>query len=153
MKCSNNSNLIKCVCLCHCLREISHSSYCLLTKMLTCWFHILNGLADWVSALCWHCARPLSLPYSGLLYNGGAVSVIFPDTGTVRMELTKALLELRSVGFYQVCQLFTLLCLVAISYKVTILLAKRRKMMSTLEVFPGPPGHWLFGHILEVKYK
>lgn len=66
------------------------------------------------------------------------------------MELTKALVELRSDGWPHMYQLFALLCLVAIIYKFTILLAKRRALFRNFEAFPGPPGHWLFGHAFEV---
>lgn len=61
------------------------------------------------------------------------------------MELTKALMEL---GW---SQLFALLCVVAVVYKLTVLLAEQRALIRNFDSFPGPPGHWLFGNALEVK--
>lgn len=84
-----------------------------------------------------------------LLYKQVSVSVLFPFAD--RMELNKVLPELRSVSFNHVAQLFALLGLIVITYKCTVLLAKRRRMLNNLEVFPGPPGHWVFGNVLEVK--
>lgn len=97
----------------------------------------------------WTCIQPVSLPHSVLLYNQVGVSVLLPDTD--RMELNKVLPEPRSVTFYHVTQLCALLCVIVITYKCTVLISKRRKMLSILQVFPGPPGHWLFGNVLQVK--
>uniref|UniRef100_A0A672YFG8 aromatase n=1 Tax=Sphaeramia orbicularis TaxID=375764 RepID=A0A672YFG8_9TELE len=47
--------------------------------------------------------------------------------------------------------LLAVLCLVAVVYKLTILLRKRRDAFRHMEPFPGPPAHWLFGHVLEFK--
>lgn len=102
-----------------------------------------------VSAHCWLCSHAVSPPQGHSLYNSVSVSTGSPDTH--RMELTTVLPELRSLGFSHVSQLLALLCLTAATYKLTVLLARRRRMMSILEVFPGPPGHWLFGNVLEVK--
>ncbi|KAM9353519.1 cytochrome P450 4B1-like [Symphorus nematophorus] len=66
------------------------------------------------------------------------------------MELTEALLKLQ-LGWLRVHHLFALICLVAVVYKLTTLLAERRHAFRTFEPFPGPPGHWLFGHVFEFK--
>lgn len=68
------------------------------------------------------------------------------------MELTRTLMEIRSMGWSFVYQLVALLCLVVVIYKFTILLAKKRAAQKNFEAFPGPPGHWLFGHVLEVPF-
>nr|XP_046255878.1 cytochrome P450 4B1 [Scatophagus argus] len=47
--------------------------------------------------------------------------------------------------------LFGLLCLVYVVYKLTVLLAQRRDNLRGYEAFPGPPGHWLFGHVFQFK--
>ncbi|XP_068592156.1 cytochrome P450 4B1-like [Cebidichthys violaceus] len=54
-------------------------------------------------------------------------------------------------GWPQMHHLFALLCLVAVAYKCTILLAQRRYALRSVEAFPGPPAHWLFGNIKEFK--
>ncbi|KAM9353624.1 cytochrome P450 4B1-like [Symphorus nematophorus] len=66
------------------------------------------------------------------------------------MELTEALLKLQ-LGWLRVHHLFALLCLVAVVYKLTTLLAKRRDDLRSFDAFPGPPAHWLFGHVFEFK--
>lgn len=66
------------------------------------------------------------------------------------MELTKAFMELRPAGLAPLYQLFALVCLVTIIYKVTAFLAQRSDMMRHFKAFPGPPGHWFFGHSLKV---
>ncbi|XP_068592039.1 cytochrome P450 4B1-like [Cebidichthys violaceus] len=55
-------------------------------------------------------------------------------------------------GWPQMHHLFALLCLVAVVYKLTILLAQRRYALRSVETFPGPPAHWLFGNIKEFKH-
>lgn len=71
------------------------------------------------------------------------------DKGTVAMELTKALF----VGLPPIHQLFALLCLVVVIYKFTNLLIEKRNLIRVFEAFPGPPGHWLFGHVFQVMCK
>lgn len=66
------------------------------------------------------------------------------------MELTKAFMELRPAGLPPLYQLFAAVCLVTIIYKITAILAKRSDMMRHFKAFPGPPGHWFFGHSLKV---
>lgn len=69
------------------------------------------------------------------------------------MELTKAFMELRPAGLPPLYQLFALVCLVTIIYKLTAILAKRSDMLRHFKAFPGPPGHWFFGHSLKVDPK
>ncbi len=66
------------------------------------------------------------------------------------MELTEAFVKFQS-GLPHVHHLFALLCFVVVLYKLTILLAKRRETFRNTEAFPGPPAHWLFGHVLQVS--
>ncbi|XP_070822229.1 cytochrome P450 4B1-like [Chaetodon trifascialis] len=66
------------------------------------------------------------------------------------MGLTEDFVKLQS-GWPRVHHLFALLCLAAVVYKLTVLLGKRRAAFRNLEVFPGPPTHWLFGHVQEFK--
>lgn len=66
------------------------------------------------------------------------------------MEITKSFMELRPAGLPPLYQLFAAVCLVAIIYKITAILAKRSDMMRHFKAFPGPPGHWFFGHSLKV---
>ncbi|XP_051263705.1 LOW QUALITY PROTEIN: cytochrome P450 4B1 [Dicentrarchus labrax] len=66
------------------------------------------------------------------------------------MELTEAFLTLHW-GLPRLHHLLALLCLVAVVYKLATLLAKRRDVFRSYEDFPGPPTHWLFGHVLEFK--
>ncbi|XP_029360354.1 cytochrome P450 4T8 isoform X1 [Echeneis naucrates] len=54
-------------------------------------------------------------------------------------------------GWACVHHLLGLLCLFAVIYKVAVLILKRKATFRTIEAFPGPPGHWLFGHVLEFK--
>lgn len=64
------------------------------------------------------------------------------------MEITKALVEL---SWSHLPQLLALFCLAVVLYKLTALLMLKRVMIRNFELFPGPPGHWLFGNILEVS--
>lgn len=66
------------------------------------------------------------------------------------MELTEALVKFQP-GLPHVRHLFALLCVVAVVYKLTVLLAKRRDAFRNTEAFLGPRAHWLFGHVLEFK--
>ncbi|KAM3872700.1 cytochrome P450 4T8 [Diretmus argenteus] len=47
--------------------------------------------------------------------------------------------------------LFILLCLVVVVFKLTALLIRRMELIRNVEAFPGPPAHWLFGHVKEFK--
>ena len=40
--------------------------------------------------------------------------------------------------------------LVTVVFKLTQLIVKRRQWLWALEQFPGPPQHWLYGHVHEV---
>uniref|UniRef100_A0A8C6THR8 aromatase n=1 Tax=Neogobius melanostomus TaxID=47308 RepID=A0A8C6THR8_9GOBI len=42
--------------------------------------------------------------------------------------------------------LFALVCVVALLFKLTVLVVKSRKTFRLMETFTGPPAHWLFGH-------
>ncbi|GAA6222989.1 cytochrome P450 4B1, partial [Lates japonicus] len=66
------------------------------------------------------------------------------------MGLTESFVTFQ-LGLPRMHHLFALLCLVAVVYKITVLLAKRRAYFRSIEAFPGPKGHWLFGHVLEFK--
>ena len=47
--------------------------------------------------------------------------------------------------------LFALVSLVVIAFKLTQLIIKKRQWVRHLGPFPGPPAHWLLGHVKEVK--
>ncbi|KAK5861912.1 hypothetical protein PBY51_017350 [Eleginops maclovinus] len=66
------------------------------------------------------------------------------------MDSTKAFVKYQ-LGFPQILHLIAVLCLVAVVYKLTILLARRRVLIQNMNLFPGPPSHWLFGHVKEFK--
>lgn len=42
--------------------------------------------------------------------------------------------------------------LVYVTLKFAQLVVRRYEGARVLESFPGPPGHWFFGHVLEVGY-
>lgn len=71
----------------------------------------------------------------------------------VRMDLTRILMDMQPAGLPPLYQLFALVCLVTVIYKVTTVLAKRNDMIRHFKAFPGPPGHWLFGHSLRVLWR
>uniref|UniRef100_UPI0037E7945B cytochrome P450 4T8 n=1 Tax=Semicossyphus pulcher TaxID=241346 RepID=UPI0037E7945B len=64
------------------------------------------------------------------------------------MELTSAFFKFQ---WDHLQQLFALVCLVAVVYKLSTLLAKRAETMRFIDAFPGPPRHWFFGNALEFK--
>ncbi|XP_023256862.1 cytochrome P450 4B1 [Seriola lalandi dorsalis] len=66
------------------------------------------------------------------------------------MELTEAFVIFQ-LGWPRMHHLFALLCVFAVVYKLTILIVKRKATFRSIEAFPGPPGHWLFGHVLQFK--
>ncbi|XP_022619945.1 cytochrome P450 4B1 [Seriola dumerili] len=66
------------------------------------------------------------------------------------MELTEAFVIFQ-LGWPRMHHLFALLCVFAVVYKLTVLIAKRKATFRSIEAFPGPPGHWLFGHVLQFK--
>ncbi|XP_017270737.1 cytochrome P450 4B1 [Kryptolebias marmoratus] len=63
------------------------------------------------------------------------------------MELTEAFLQLQPRWHY----LFSALCLVVLVYKFSVFLVKRKAVLRSTEAFPGPPGNFLLGHVLEFK--
>lgn len=67
------------------------------------------------------------------------------------MELTNPL-TLNFVSVSQIYQLFALLCLTAVIYKFVTLFVKGRNLHRDFKDFPGPPAHWLFGHVFAVGY-
>uniref|UniRef100_A0A670IIC5 Cytochrome P450 family 4 subfamily B member 1 n=1 Tax=Podarcis muralis TaxID=64176 RepID=A0A670IIC5_PODMU len=54
---------------------------------------------------------------------------------------------------FQIVQLCAGFCLVYVVIKSTQLYFKRQKLLKTLEGFPGPPSHWLYGNIHQVSKK
>lgn len=44
------------------------------------------------------------------------------------------------------------LCLAAVAWKLAALLAQRRRALRSVESFPGPRAHWLFGNVREVNH-
>ncbi|CAL8287754.1 unnamed protein product [Merluccius merluccius] len=44
-----------------------------------------------------------------------------------------------------------LLALAVSTFKLTSMLVRRSALLRHLQLFPGPPAHWLFGHALEMK--
>lgn len=67
-----------------------------------------------------------------------------------RMALLQTLMESRSIGWSFAFQLIASVLFVFVAYKFAILLVKRRASQRHFELFPGPPAHWLFGHVREV---
>nr|XP_028587853.1 cytochrome P450 4A2-like isoform X1 [Podarcis muralis] len=51
---------------------------------------------------------------------------------------------------FQIVQLCAGFCLVYVVIKSTQLYFKRQKLLKTLEGFPGPPSHWLYGNIHQI---
>ncbi|XP_033991791.1 cytochrome P450 4B1-like [Trematomus bernacchii] len=66
------------------------------------------------------------------------------------MESTEGFVKYQ-LGLPHMHHLIAVLCVVAVVYKLTVLLAQRRAVMQSMELFPGPPSHWLFGHLMEFK--
>ncbi|XP_061145614.1 cytochrome P450 4B1-like isoform X2 [Syngnathus typhle] len=57
-------------------------------------------------------------------------------------------------GLLPYCSLLhslVLICLVAVVYKLAVLLIQRRDALRNFEAFTGPPGNWFFGHVLQFK--
>ncbi|XP_061676202.1 cytochrome P450 4B1 isoform X2 [Syngnathoides biaculeatus] len=65
------------------------------------------------------------------------------------MLLSGALRSLPSYWFVQ--HSLVLLCLVAVVFKLVVLFLKRKDVVKNVEAFPGPPGHWFFGHVVQFK--
>ncbi|XP_062847468.1 cytochrome P450 4A6 [Trichomycterus rosablanca] len=66
------------------------------------------------------------------------------------MELSGRLTDLSfsPVGFYQV---LTVVCVIWISVKLIKWSVNRKTWLRALDQFPGPPGHWLLGHVVEFR--
>ncbi|KAJ3598659.1 hypothetical protein NHX12_002164 [Muraenolepis orangiensis] len=71
----------------------------------------------------------------------------------VAMDFTNLVMDpmLFSLGLSNVQRLVVLLCIGLCTFKTMSLLIKRSKLVRQLKVFPGPPAHWLFGHVLQLK--
>lgn len=54
-------------------------------------------------------------------------------------------------GWFHVHQWFVVVCLVVVVYILNTLFSKRKAALRSVDAFPGPPRHWLFGHVLEFK--
>ncbi|XP_061633838.1 cytochrome P450 4B1 isoform X1 [Phyllopteryx taeniolatus] len=65
------------------------------------------------------------------------------------MSLSWALWSLPSCWFVQ--HSLVLLCFVAVVFKLVVLCMQRRNAFRNFEAFTGPPGHWLFGHVMQFK--
>ncbi|XP_061573227.1 cytochrome P450 4B1 [Cololabis saira] len=66
------------------------------------------------------------------------------------MDLTEAFLKFQ-LTWPHLHYWFGALCVVVAVYKLTSLLVQRKALARHVEAFPGPPAHWLFGHVLEFK--
>ncbi|XP_028667984.1 cytochrome P450 4A6-like [Erpetoichthys calabaricus] len=55
------------------------------------------------------------------------------------------------ISAYRLFHLIAVFCLVAILLKITRLFLRRRRAIEILKQFPGPPMHWLYGHVHEFK--
>uniref|UniRef100_A0A4W5PQS8 aromatase n=1 Tax=Hucho hucho TaxID=62062 RepID=A0A4W5PQS8_9TELE len=52
---------------------------------------------------------------------------------------------------YRIHHLVAIFSLVYVILKISKLIVKRNEWIRALETFPGPPKHWLFGHVREFK--
>ncbi|MGH0144616.1 UNVERIFIED_CONTAM: hypothetical protein FKN15_005811 [Acipenser sinensis] len=68
------------------------------------------------------------------------------------MDTIEALRNMVSFPFdvYRVYHLIAVFCLVTLVLKITKLFIRRKQLIKVLEAFPGPPPHWLYGHVHEV---
>ncbi|KAK2844849.1 hypothetical protein Q5P01_011508 [Channa striata] len=66
------------------------------------------------------------------------------------MALAESVLGLQLGGLHM-HHLLALLCVAVVVYKLSVLLDKRKATLRDMAAFPGPPGHWLFGHVLQMK--
>nr|XP_020445914.1 cytochrome P450 4B1-like [Monopterus albus] len=63
------------------------------------------------------------------------------------MQLTEAFVSF-CLGWHH---LFAVVCLVVVVYTLNTLFPKRKAALRSTEAFPGPPRHWLFGHVRQMK--
>uniref|UniRef100_A0A674EBD7 aromatase n=1 Tax=Salmo trutta TaxID=8032 RepID=A0A674EBD7_SALTR len=66
------------------------------------------------------------------------------------MELFETLKKV-TLGSYRIHHLVAIFSLVYVVLKISKLIVKRNEWIRALETFPGPPKHWLFGHVREFK--
>lgn len=64
--------------------------------------------------------------------------------GIIETVTTQLMLNLQFL-----VQLVAIFCLVAVIFKLSQLIGNRKHWVHALRSFPGPPQHWLFGHVLE----
>uniref|UniRef100_A0A8C7PS78 aromatase n=1 Tax=Oncorhynchus mykiss TaxID=8022 RepID=A0A8C7PS78_ONCMY len=65
------------------------------------------------------------------------------------MELFETLKKV-TLDSYRIHHLVAIFSLVYVILKISKLIVKRNEWIRALETFPGPPKHWLFGHVREV---
>ncbi|XP_053326243.1 cytochrome P450 4B1-like [Spea bombifrons] len=56
-----------------------------------------------------------------------------------------------SVNIYQILQLVILLFLLILAVKFATFYSRWKYLKSVLQSFPGPPGHWLYGHVNQFR--
>uniref|UniRef100_A0A673X197 aromatase n=1 Tax=Salmo trutta TaxID=8032 RepID=A0A673X197_SALTR len=66
------------------------------------------------------------------------------------MELFETLKKV-TLDSYRIHHLVAIFSLVYVILKISKLIVKRNEWIRALETFPGPPKHWLFGHVREFK--
>ncbi|XP_064199080.1 cytochrome P450 4B1-like [Anguilla rostrata] len=68
------------------------------------------------------------------------------------MELVESLTNGQlSLNLGRVYHLTFVFCLVLVVLKITKLFVERHRLMQVLRSFPGPPVHWFYGHVLELR--
>ncbi|KAG7469106.1 hypothetical protein MATL_G00125310 [Megalops atlanticus] len=69
------------------------------------------------------------------------------------MGLIESIKNLTQFNFdpWRVYHLLAVFCLVFVVLQIAKLFVKRQKWIRVLECFPGPPTHWLFGHVHEFR--
>ncbi|KAI5106323.1 cytochrome P450, family 4, subfamily T, polypeptide 8 [Silurus meridionalis] len=69
------------------------------------------------------------------------------------MELQGYFLNLTQLNLegFRFFYFFTVVCVVYISAVLIKWSVKRKRWMKALQQFPGPPGHWLLGHVTQFK--
>uniref|UniRef100_A0A8C6KBS5 aromatase n=1 Tax=Nothobranchius furzeri TaxID=105023 RepID=A0A8C6KBS5_NOTFU len=89
----------------------------------------------------------LSLTQTHLLRSKNLASLLLSESDRGSMELTDAYTKLQPYMHY----LLAVLCLVVVVYKLTAFFVKQKAVIRSIEAFPGPPAHFLFGHVFEFK--
>ncbi|XP_060726007.1 cytochrome P450 4B1-like [Tachysurus vachellii] len=69
------------------------------------------------------------------------------------MELYDYFSKLTPFNFeaFRLHQVFLVVCIIYISVVLIKWSTKRKRWIRALDQFPGPPGHWLLGHVTEFK--